>query len=69
MDKKQTDYDYRDTCEADQGIAVVGKNGKFGYINRRGKEITPIKYDVYGYHVFSTGLGVFIYHFIHIMWM
>jgi hypothetical protein len=23
----------------------VGKNGKFGYVNRRGKEITPLKYD------------------------
>ena len=38
MDEKQPAYDYRDTFEADQGIAVVSKNGKFGYINRRGKE-------------------------------
>ena len=43
--KSQPDYDYRDTHEEDHGVAVVGKNGKFGYINRRGVEITPLVYD------------------------
>jgi len=38
-------YDYRDTYEELYGIAVVGKNGKFGYINRRGRKITPLIYD------------------------
>lgn len=27
------------------GIAVVGKEGKFGYIRHNGEEITPLKYD------------------------
>ncbi|MDR0796668.1 MAG: WG repeat-containing protein [Tannerella sp.] len=42
---EQSDYDYRDTCEELYGVSVVGKNGKYGYINSRGKEITPLKYD------------------------
>ena len=42
--KQQLDYDYRDTYEDLYGVAVVGKDGKFGYINRRGEEITPLKY-------------------------
>jgi hypothetical protein len=37
-------YDYHDTFDED-GIAVAGKNGKFGYVGRNGKEITPLKYD------------------------
>ena len=43
--KKTAKYDYRDTYDDDHKIAVVGKGGKFGYINHRGKEITPLKYD------------------------
>ena len=43
--KIQPDYDYRDTYEEYYGVAVVGKDGKFGYINNRGVEITPPKYD------------------------
>jgi len=43
--KQQPDYDYIDTYEELYGVAVVGKDGKFGYINRRGEEITPLKYD------------------------
>ena len=44
MDK----YDYRDTFKGKPGIAVVGKDGKYGYINRQGVEITPLKYDSAG---------------------
>ena len=43
--KQQPDYDYRDTYEDYYGVAVVGKGGKFGYINSKGVEITPPKYD------------------------
>jgi hypothetical protein len=42
---QQPDYDYRDTYEELYGVAVVGKNGKFGYIDHSGVEITPLKYD------------------------
>ena len=41
MDK----YDYRGTCEKYSGIAVVAKDGKFGYVNDEGVEITPLKYN------------------------
>ena len=41
--KQQSDYDFQDMYVHD--FAVVGKNGKFGYINRKGVEITPLKYD------------------------
>ena len=43
--KKPAKYDYRDTYDDYYKIAVVGKDGKFGYINHRGKAITPLKYD------------------------
>ena len=43
--KQQPDYDYRDTYEEYYGVAVVGKEGKFGYINSKGVEITPPTYD------------------------
>ena len=43
--KQQSDYDYRDTFTKHLDIAVVGKDGKYGYINREGVEITPLKYD------------------------
>jgi hypothetical protein len=36
-------YDYQDAFHC--GIAVVGKNGKFGYITQKGVQITPLKYD------------------------
>jgi protein associated with RNAse G/E len=35
-------YDHR--CHFSEGIAQVGINGKYGYINREGKTIIPIKY-------------------------
>jgi hypothetical protein len=39
-------YDYHDTFDIVDGIVVVGKNGKYGYINRKtGKLLTPLKYD------------------------
>jgi len=43
--KQHSDYDYCDTYEEIYGVAVVGIGGKFGYINSRGVEITPPKYD------------------------
>ena len=36
-------YDFCD--ENSSGIAIVGKDGKFGYVNRCGERITPLKYD------------------------
>jgi hypothetical protein len=36
-------YDYQDTFL--YGIAVVGKNGKFGYIAEKRVQITPLKYE------------------------
>ena len=43
--KIQPDYDYRDTYEEYYGVAVVGKDGKFGYINNKDVQITPLKYN------------------------
>jgi len=43
--KQQADYDYRDTYEEYYSVAVVGKGGKFGYVNSRGVEIVPLVYD------------------------
>jgi hypothetical protein len=37
-------YDYFDTFD-ENGIIVVGKNGKFGYISCKGERLTPLKYD------------------------
>jgi hypothetical protein len=37
-------YDYFDTFD-ENGIIVVGKNGKFGYITCKGERLTPLKYD------------------------
>jgi hypothetical protein len=54
MNTPPKNYDYQDTFKY-QGIAVVGKNGKFGYINSSGKEITPLKYD--RVMRFSWGVG------------
>jgi hypothetical protein len=42
--KQNNTYDYHDTFDHD-GIAVVGKDGKFGYVRQNGEEITPLKYD------------------------
>jgi len=39
------EYDYHDTFEELYGVAVIGKDGKFGYANRHGVAITPLKYD------------------------
>jgi len=38
-------YDFIDTYSDDCKAVVVGKNGKYGYINQKGVEITPLKYD------------------------
>jgi hypothetical protein len=45
---QQSAYDYRGEFKGKPGIAAVGKDGKFGYINRQGVEITPLKYDSVG---------------------
>lgn len=37
-------YDY--VGEFVNGLAIVRLNGKCGFINERGKEITPLKYDL-----------------------
>jgi hypothetical protein len=39
-------YDYHGAFNEYCGIAVVGKNGKYGFIGRNGEEITPLKYDI-----------------------
>ncbi len=36
-------YDHK--YENHNGLAVVSKNGKYGYINKDGEKVTPIKYD------------------------
>ena len=41
---RKADYDFHDEFNH-HDVVVVGKGGKFGYINRRGEEITPLKYD------------------------
>ena len=38
-----------------EGIAIVGKNDKYGFIDKTGKEIIPLKYDKVQY--FSEGLA------------
>ena len=37
VQKQQSDYDFCDKFI--ENIAIVSKDGKFGYINRRGAEI------------------------------
>lgn len=39
----------------DQGLALVAKNGKYGYIDKTGKTVIPFKYDFVG--VFAEGLA------------
>ena len=40
------DYDFKETSPILlHGLAVVGKDNKYGYINRSGVEVTPLKYD------------------------
>jgi hypothetical protein len=42
---KQNDiYEYHGAFDTD-GITIVGKNGKFGFVRQNGEEITPLKYD------------------------
>jgi hypothetical protein len=42
--KQNSVYDFQSVFYRD-GIATVGKDGKFGYLRQDGKEITPLKYD------------------------
>lgn len=41
-----------------EGLAVVSKNGKFGYIDTKGNEVIPYKYD--GGNGFSEGLAAVV---------
>ena len=38
-------YDYIDTYDGYCNAVVASKDGKFGYINQHGDEVTPMKYD------------------------
>ena len=40
-----------------EGLALVQKNGKYGYIDKTGKEVIPLQYDDWGGN-FSEGLAV-----------
>jgi hypothetical protein len=46
---------YDDAGTFREGLAVVQKNGKYGYINREGVEVVPCVYD--GAWGFSEGLA------------
>ena len=47
-------YDWKDTYH--EGLAIVKLNNKYGFIDKTGKEVIPIKYDhAYG---FSIGLAL-----------
>ena len=48
--------EYDETGDFREGIAAVGKNGKWGHINKKGKVVTPIKYDYAS--DFSEGFAV-----------
>jgi hypothetical protein len=47
---------YDDVYSFSEGLAMVKLNGKWGFIDKTGKEIIPLKYD--GAHSFSEGLVV-----------
>lgn len=43
--KLVTDFDYEEMGSWSEGLVAVKKNGKWGYLNEKGKEIIPIEYD------------------------
>lgn len=58
--KQLTKYDdkagYDELTPFSEGLARVKRNGKFGFINKKGEEIIPIEYDSAG--VFISGIAV-----------
>jgi hypothetical protein len=42
-----------------EGLARVELNGKYGFVDREGKEIIPVKYD--DAHVFEDGLALVMF--------
>ncbi len=50
----KAEYDYADGFT--EGLAMVGKNGKYGFINKQGKLIIPMQYD-FTLSFFSEGLA------------
>jgi len=51
----QKDYDFCEKFSEYRDIAVVRRGDKFGYINREGVEITPLKYDRAMQFYYGTG--------------
>jgi len=55
---------YDDARPFSEGLAMVKLNGKYGYIDKSGKELIPFKYDLAHYldlgHNFSEGLAAVI---------
>ena len=51
--EKQDDYDQ--VCGFHDGLAIVKLNGKYGFIDKTGKEIIPLIYDSAG--DFSEGVA------------
>jgi len=51
----QKDYDFCEKLSEYRDIAVVRRGDKFGYINREGVEITPLKYDRALQFYYDTG--------------
>ncbi len=43
--KRVTDYMYEDACPYSDGLMAVKKDGKWGYVNDKGKEVIPCVYD------------------------
>ncbi len=49
-DKKPTNtWKYDEIMDFKEGVAEVSKDGKYGYINKQGKEIIPVQYDIQHY--------------------
>lgn len=43
--KLVTDFEYEEMGSWSDGLVAVKKDGKWGYLNEKGKEVIPIKYD------------------------
>ena len=58
--KKITKYEYVDSYDQMtaffEGLARVKRNGKYGYINKKGEEVITLEYDSAG--VFNSGIAV-----------
>ena len=58
--------EYSIVSYAMEGMAIVSKDGKYGYINTKGKVVIDIKYSraglfVNGYAIVNDGTKVFLY--------